>query len=255
MKVYERLLKLGVFTINDLDEMFGNRNSSNSALKTLLKKDLVQSIKKNLYVCNDIENKVPIVDKYKIGSSITKDSYISHHSALEFHGLSHQIFFEVFVSSSTQFKSFDFNGIRYRYGASKGNKGVESITTNRNLRVTDVERTVIDCIKDIEKAGGLEELLQCIRLITYLDSKKLEKYLLMYNIQFVYQKTGYILYHFKEQLKLSQDFFEFCLDRINKSKRYLVDMDEKGLVYNSKWRLYVPKNLMSFLEQGSDYLV
>lgn len=255
MKTYEKLLKLGVFTINDVDTIYGNRNSAASAVRSLLKKDLVTNIKKNLYICNDLENRAPVADRFKIGSSITTDSYISHHSALEFHGIGHQLFFEVYVSSRSVFKPFEFDGMTYRYAPSKTEEGVETYTTNRGVRVTNLERTVIDCIKDLDKAGGLEELLQCLRLITFLDSEKLIKYLKIYDIQFLYQKAGCILEHFKGTLQLGDSFFEFCQKNIFKSKRYLTYKDDNNLVYNSKWRLFVPENLFAFTETGGDELV
>lgn len=255
MKTYEKLLQLGVFTINDVDKMYGNRNSAASAVKMLIKKGLVSSIKKNLYVCNNFEDKVPIADKFKIGSSITKDAYISHHSALEFHGLTNQLFFEVYVSSGSVFKSFEFNGIKYQYTASKITEGVETYNTNRGVRVTNIERTVIDCLKDLDKAGGLEEFLQSLRLITYLDSEKLIKYLELYDIQFLYQKAGYIMEYFKKELKLPDSFIDYCHNKIKKSKRYFDEKEDKNLIYDSKWRLLVNKNLFEFMEQGGEKFV
>jgi len=255
MKTYEKLLQLGVFTINDVDTIYGNRNSAASAVKSLLKKGLITSVKKNLYVCNDLENRFPVADRFKIGSSITKDAYISHHSALEFHGIGHQLFFEIYVSSRSAFKTFEFGGMTYRYVASRTEEGVETYNTNRGVHVTNLERTVVDCIKDLDKAGGLEELLQCLRLITFLDNEKLMKYLKIYDIQFLYQKAGYILEHFKEDLQLRDNFFEFCQKNILKSKRYLTCKDDNNLVYNSKWRLFVPENLFEFTEPGGDELV
>lgn len=252
LKTYEKLLRLGVFSINDVDAIYGNRNSAASAIRALQKNELVKSIKKNLYVCNNIENRAPVADKFKIGSSITKDAYISHHSALEFHGVGHQMFFEIYVSSGSVFKPFEFDGITYRYVASKFYDGVETYNTNRGVRVTNLERTVIDCIKNLDKSGGIEELLQCIRLITFLDSEKMMRYLKLYNIQFLYQKTGFLLKHFQDELKLPDSFFYFCHKNIVKSKRYLTDKGEKDLVYNAEWRLFVPENLMTFMEQGGD---
>jgi predicted transcriptional regulator of viral defense system len=255
LKTYEKLLRFGVFSINDVDAIYGNRNSAASAIRTLQKNGLVKSIKKNLYVCNDIENRAPVADKFKIGSSITKDAYISHHSALEFHGVGHQLFFVVYISSGSVFKHFEFEGITYRYAASKFSDGVETYNTNRGVRVSNLERTVIDCIKDIDKSGGIEELLQCLRLITFLDSKKMMQYLGLYNIQFLYQKAGFLLKQFQDELKLPDSFFSFCRENIVKSKRYLTCKDEKDLVYNAEWRLFVPENLMAFMEQGGGELV
>jgi predicted transcriptional regulator of viral defense system len=255
MKTYEKLLRLGAFSINDVDAIYGNRNSSTSAIRSLQKKGLVRSIKKNFYVCNDIENRVPVADKFKIGSSITKRAYISHHSALEFHGVGHQFFFEIYVSSDSAFKPFEFDGITYRYVASKSDEGIITYNTNRSVRVTNLERTIIDCIKDLDKSGGIEGLMQCLRLITFLDSEKMILYLKLYNNQFLYQKTGFLLKHFQDELKLPDSFFDFCHKNIVKSKRYLIDKDEKELFYNAEWRLMVPGNLMSFMEQGGDKLV
>jgi predicted transcriptional regulator of viral defense system len=161
----------------------------------------------------------------------------------------------VYVSSSHQFRDFTFDGLTYRYIASKTNEGVFSYSTNRGVRVTNLERTVIDCFKDINKAGGLEEVLQCLRLISFLDSEKLKKYLQLYNIQVLFQKTGYILENFKEALKLPNSFFDFCRSNIEKSTRYLGDSDDKNLIYNPTWRLYVPEDLMSFMEQGGQEFV
>ncbi len=255
MKTYEKLLQLGVFTICDVDAFYGNRNSAATAVKSLLKRGLVTRVKKNLYVCNDLENRTPVADKFKIGSCITKGAYISHHSALEFHGIAHQLFFEIYVSSRFVFKAFEFGGITYRYVASKTEEGVESYSTNRGVRVTSLERAVIDCIKDLDKSGGLEELLQCLRLITFLDDAKLMKYLTIYDIQFLYQKTGYILEYFKEDLKLRSSFFEFCQKNIIKSKRYLTYKGDNNLSYNLKWRLVVPKDMFVFMKVGGSELV
>ncbi len=255
MNIYQNLLQLGVFTMNEVDTFYSNRNSAASAVKSLLKKGLVTGVKKNLYVCNDMQNKSPVVDRFKIGSSITKGAYISHHSAFEFHGVGHQLFFEVYISSNFVFKSFDFDGLTYRYVASKSKEGVETYATNRGVCVTNIERTVIDCIKDLSLAGGIEELLQCLSLITFLDSKKLIEYLKIYNIQFLYQKAGYILEHFKEEIKIEDSFFELCKSNIIKSKRYLTFKGDNNLVYSSKWRLFIPENLFSFMEQGGNELV
>lgn len=253
MNVYKELIGLGVFALDDVEKLYNNRNSAVSAIRSMLKKGLATSIRKNLFVFNNIETRAPVCDKYKIGSSINKSAYISHHSAFEFYGLSNQVFFELTVSSNTHFRSFEFEGITYKYNDSSFENGVETYTTNRGVKVTNIERTVIDCIKDIDKSGGIEEVLQCLRLITFLDEEKLIEYLDCYNIQFVYQKAGFLLEYFKEQLKLSDNFITYCHNKIITSKRYMGDKD--GQEYNARWRLFTPRRLFKFLEQGGSELV
>jgi predicted transcriptional regulator of viral defense system len=255
MKYYDQLLRLGVFTFEDIKKLTGSQKAASYIATAYSKKGYIKKIKRNLYAAISLDTNDVVANRFKIGCSVTSDAYISHHSALEFHGVGHQLFFEVYVSTEFEFKAFEFGGVTYRYCASKGNEGVLTYYTNRNVRVTDLERTVIDCIKNPNKAGGFEELLQCLRLITFLDGEKLMRYLKMYNIQFLYQKAGYILEHFMEELKLTEQFFKFCQQNIMKSKRYLGYNGGNGLVYNSKWRLMVPEDLLKFIEQGGNGIV
>lgn len=209
MEKYKALMKLGVFSFEDLNALYDNKNSASSAKKALLEKGLITPVKRNLYVFNDIETNNPLADRYKIGSSITSGAYISHHSAMEFHGIAHQVYFEVTVSSPTRFNPFEFNGIKYQFVMSKLNIGVETYSTNRGVRVTDLERTVIDCLNDIGRAGGIEELLESLRVVTYLDEEKLLRYMKAYDTQVLYQKAGFILEQFKNELQLSERFLNF----------------------------------------------
>ncbi len=57
------------------------------------------------------------------------------------------------------------------------------------VRITDLERTVIDSIRDFNKIGGFEELLNCLESVHYLDETKLKRYLDIYNTQGLYQKA------------------------------------------------------------------
>ena len=56
--------------------------------------------------------------------------------------------------------------------------------------------------------------------------------------QFMYQKIGYILSMFKDQLSLSPAFFEKCKEQMGKSKRYLYnELKMNKNVYDEEWQL------------------
>ena len=256
MKYYEKLINMSIFTFSDLVKLTGNRDTASSLVREYKKKGYITSIKRDLYSAVSLETKEPIAGKFEIGSNITDTSYISHHSAFEYHGVMNQIYYEVYVSSDSEFNNFEFRGIEYIYRQSKFNEGVISAKNNKNIRVTDLERTVLDSIKDFEKIGGLEELLQCLDLITYLHHQKLEKYLECYGSQVMYQKTGYILEHYKNSLKLPDDFFNICQSRIEKSKRYIhKNIMNEDHVYNDRWQLVVPKDLLALINLGGEVIV
>ncbi len=145
-----------------------------------------------------------------------------------------------------------FLTIGYKFVSSKIDAGVVIPKNTQGIRVTSIERTVVDSIKDFEKIGGLEELLNCISSIQYLDENLLLTYLDAYNIQFLYQKTGFILEHYKNQLQLSEEFIDYCKTKTGKSTRYLTKDSES---YCNTWKLVIPGDLFDMTDQGGLPLV
>lgn len=253
MKHYDALLQMGVFSKQDINALFGNPNSAKSFLQSAVKNGQVEKIRHGYYAVKSLETGKVIPSRYEIGSSVDSTSYISHHSAFEFYGMANQVFGTVYVSSDKNFKDFVHDGIEYKYLVSKLNFGI--VSTAGHVRVTDIERTVLDNIKDFMKVGGLEELLRCLSMVTIIDEIKLKKYLSLYNNQFLYQKVGYILSYYPS-MKLSTNFFENCRTHIGKSKRYLYDgIQYESPMYFPEWQIHAPKDLMKLVDEGGDVIV
>ena len=242
MDVYYELLKKPVFTLNDVNQFYHNMESACSAVRRLLNKGRIVRIKKNMYTCISGETDSPVANKYQIGCAITESSYISHHTAMEYYVMGDQVYYDIYVSSKTPFKEFEFDGYNYCYIASKCDIGIEEIMYSGGIRVTTKERTVVDSIKDMDKIAGIEEVIADIEAVTYLQEKRLLQYLQAYHNQFLYQKTGYLLLAYQNKLGLSDDFFEFCRGKIGKSKRYLTK-EMTGGKYDNSWKLVVPNDI------------
>jgi predicted transcriptional regulator of viral defense system len=253
MKKYlEDFHRMKLFRLKDVVQIVGNEKSAKDLLRNYKKQQLICQIRRDLYTVTDLATKQAVATKFEIGSNITPSAYISYHSALEYHGLAHQQFFILYISSAQKFTSFDFDDIYYFYCKTRSEKGVYTPPMDSLVRVTDEERTVIDCIDRIDRAGGLEELLHAIAAMTYLNENKLLTYLEIYDKQFLYQKTGFLLSYFQKELKLSDEFLEACRKKIGKSTRYLLDESAATLVYHSQWKLFAPENILSYLEQGQN---
>jgi predicted transcriptional regulator of viral defense system len=254
MKYYEQLVDMACFSRNDLTHLTGSEQRANALIFNYKNKGFIQAVKRNLFVAISMETKQPVPSRYAIASHITDKAYVSHHSAFEYYGLANQVFYEVYVSSTKKFAPFEYDDVTYRFIASRISEGVEEKAGG--VRITDLERTAIDSINDFEKIGGLEELLRCLELIPCLDESKLLIYLGLYDKQFIYQKTGYLLEHYKEQLKLSAGFFAECEKHLAKSIRYLYHgVENERLSFNSKWRLFVPEKLLAIISGGGTELV
>mgnify|MGYP001347301838 CR=1 FL=1 len=252
LEYYEKLLQLKCFSHAEAIRLLGDERKTSNILYALKKKGLVQSVRRNLYVVISLETKEPVASPFELAALITGQSYISHHSAFEYYGMANQVFADVYVSSPTKFREFDFDDRKYLCYLTQNNFG---IVEKGLFRVTDLERTVLDSIKDFDKIGGLEELLRCLAMITVIKEEKLMDYLGRYQNQFLFQKTGYLLSRFP-QLKLSTSFFSYCKEYRGKSSRYLYkDLQDEPCVFLKEWNLCVPENLMDLTNEGGDFVV
>ncbi len=153
-------------------------------------------MRNGLYVAVDSAGYV-FSSKFEIASKISKDSFISYHSVLEFYGVDNQVFSDVIVSPSSRFNNFEFDDIEYINKVTKNYIGVTNIVTS-GVRVSSLAKTIIDCIDNINLAGGIEEILNTLDQIKVLEEKKLLRVLKSYNKVLLYQRVGFILEHFKD---------------------------------------------------------
>jgi len=250
---YAQFIAWRVFSHAQVVNLCGNTKTAETVLYSLKRKGLIQNVKRSLYVAISLETGSSIASPYEIASHITADSYVSHHTAFAYYGFANQVFNTITVSSSVRFKSFKFDGYWYRFKQSYSKQG---LIDAHGVRVTVLERTIIDTIRDFAKTAGLEELLRCLGMITVVKESELLASLSLYKNQFLYQKTGYMLSYYKKSLKLSDQFFSECHSRIGKSIRYLyVDIKDEMPEYNSEWQLFVPDDLMKTLDEGGDEIV
>jgi predicted transcriptional regulator of viral defense system len=251
MKYYESLVDLKCFTRADVEHLTQNRHTADSLIKEYKRKGYIESVRRNLFVVVSMETKRAIANRYLIASNLIFGNHVSHHSAFEYYGFANQVFNVVYVSGNGRFAPFEYDDVVFHHVESRIPDGV--VQLDDGVRLTDIERTVLDSIHDFEKIGGLEELLRCLSLIPHVDEEKLLLYLEVYDKQILYQKSGYILEHFKNPLRLSSHFFETCKNRRKGSVRYLYHgIMHESHVYDRQWNLVVPRDLLKILTIGGN---
>jgi len=245
----EKIHESRIFRKKDIVALTTNENAAKELLRRYKRQQLIMQIRRDLYAATDLATKTPLVSKFEIASQVNDSAYLAYHSALEYYGFANQVFYEMVVASNQRFNNFEHDGICYLYATSKSYLGVINPKIDSLVKVTDPERTMIDCIDRIDLSGGLEELIQCFSLITYVNEDKLIEYLAVFDKQFLYQKAGFMLGYFQNEMNLSEHFFEYCKSKTGKSARYLTFPYESDTYFN-EWRLCAPQNILSFLEQG-----
>jgi predicted transcriptional regulator of viral defense system len=239
MRYYAAFLRLRCFTRADVVALTGSSAAADSLLTAYRRRGLVDQVRRGLWVVLGLEDGQPVASRYRIATEVGPSAYVSHHSAFEYHGMANQVFYEVYVSANRRFTPFEYDGVSYRFVATRLAVGVEEMSDG--VRVTDVERTVLDSVNDVEKIGGLEEFLACLELVPVLDSDKLLAYLDRYGKQVLYQKTGFLLSRYADRLRLPESFFTACQAHVGLGVGYLGSPAESR--YDKRWRLVVPATL------------
>ena len=237
-----------LFAKKDVIDQFADDKQFENHMASMVRSGKVVKIRNGLYA--QIDNLgVPLTTKFEIASKINDESFVSHHSALEYYGVANQVFNTLTVGSKRKFNDFSFDDVDYTRQAVKDYTQVIYIVT-AGVRIATLERAVVDCIDNIDLGGGIDELLNALEQIRVLDENRLAEILQAYNKVILYQKVGFILEQYKDKYMLSDKFFADCKSRLTNQIKYFLNDEYSDIAYNSDWQLMAPKNLKSRISGG-----
>lgn len=230
-------------------DKFENEKQYSNWIALKLKSKTYKKVRSNLYALIDPSTNDVYSTKFEIASKISDTSFICYHSALEYYGIANQVFSSIWVGSLTKFNNFVFNDNEFICKHVKDIKFVNNIV-NEGIRVSSLEKTIIDCVDNIDLAGGVEEVLNALEQIKYVNENKLLEILRDNNKIFLYQKIGFLFELYNSQLDLSNEFFNECKSHVSKKVNYFMQYEFKDTELNEKWNLIVPKNIKSRINGG-----
>jgi|LSQX01.3.fsa_nt_gb predicted transcriptional regulator of viral defense system len=240
-RMFNKIAKSVVFSVSEIRKHFQTGAAMFSWLKRRIIDNNIVKIKRDLYsIVNPIIG-APFADKFMIGSAITKSSYIAYHSAFEFHGLAKQPGKTMYVAGEERFSPFDFDGIKYTYTRSPFSEGVVSIDKGSDLKVTDLERTLIDCLNNLKLSGGAEEMMNGLETVSSINEDLLLKYLEKYKTNLLYRKAGFVFSHYRDRLELSENFFSRCKESVDNNVYYFQKNEPAPAKLDKDWNLIVPE--------------
>lgn len=204
--------------------------------------------------------------------SIKENAYLSHYTALQYHSLTEQIPKTIYVTSERKSKSsisvvkensltqeslniafskeqrisanctiFNDYTICLLEGMATNNKGVIEIKNNDGhiIRVTDIERTLIDIVVRPNYSGGIAEVLKAYKKAAdKVSVNRISAYLS--HINFIYPYAQAIGFYMEKSgaytdKQISLLFKKFSFD-------FYLTYSMKDVEYSEKWKIYYPKN-------------
>jgi predicted transcriptional regulator of viral defense system len=123
--------------------------------------------------------------------------YISHYNALEINEITTQPLFTIYISTPIRRAPKKILGASYQfiYIQEKDIWGIEDVwvTQSQKVKVSDIERTIIDCLNRPDLCGGISEIAKGIWIErNSIDYQKIVKYLKQFNRKSVAKRLGLI---------------------------------------------------------------
>ena len=254
------LLTRPVFTSDEFEEFLASRDSLNAKTRDALLRHYVDA-GHILRVRRGVFLTVPPgtapgslqVDPYLLAGKMTSDSVLAYHTALEFHGRAYSTYNNfVFLTTSSRrpsdFRGNHFQGVSFPKPLREKHTelfGVETADrSGLDLRVTSLERTLVDVLDRPSISGGWEEIWRSLESVEYLDLDQVVEYALLLDNSTTTAKVGFYLEHHRDALMVEDPYLLQLQQHSPHSPHYMERNARKSGRLVSRWNLVVPARVL-----------
>ena len=200
-----------------------------------------------------------VIDRFAAAGKLRTDGVLGFHSALELHGIAYSDFNEVQVISAgrTELVELPFGACRFvtppKALVTAGKADYLTTTMDRQgvaVRVTAVERTLVDVLHRPELAGGVEEVLKSLDLVRYLDPAKVADYVELLDNRSIASVSGWWLVKRRGALGVTDEVLARLRARLPRSKHYALGAQSGHAVLVEPWRVLLPREAVDAAFEG-----
>lgn len=192
------------FTLADAERITGlNSRLASSLLHKAVSRGLVSRLKPGVFIIipPELGSTVEYAgDPYLIAIRLAGESpcFISHASAMEIHRMVTQPQLTVFASSTKRIRSRKLHGTEFRFVFIKPEQYFGTMkhwaTKQETVDISDLERTIIDGLRQPEYCGGVTEVAKGLWMRHQdMGAAKLVDYSLRLRVGAVSRRLGYLL--------------------------------------------------------------
>jgi predicted transcriptional regulator of viral defense system len=188
-------------------------------------------------------------DPFLLAAKMTKDAVLAYHTALEIHGKAYSTHqYLAYLSNRPlrplTFRSQLFRGVKFpqtllRKG--KENYGVVQMDrVGLEIRVTSLERTLVDVMNRPDLSGTWEEIWRSLESVEFFDLDKVVEYALLLENATTAAKVGFFLEQHRETLMVEDAHLKPLRNLRPKQPHYLERRRRKAGRLATGWNLVVP---------------
>ena len=244
-----------VFTRAEFAAAFGHPASAanvTSLLRHHLRAGNIKRVSREVFAAVPAHlaaDRMVVIDRFAAASKLRTDGVLGFHSALELQGIAYSEFNEVQLLSAgrTELVELSFGACRFitppKALVRAGKAGCLTTTMDRQgvaVRVTAIERTIVDVLHRPELAGGVEEVLKSLDLVRYLDPAKVADYVELLDNRSIASVSGWWLEKRRDALGVTEEVLVRLRARLPRSKHYALGAQSGHAVLVEPWRVLLP---------------
>lgn len=258
MKVRNFFVQHPVFTTSEFTEYLGSQEKHNISTRDNLlayhvKNGNLLRVKQGLYVVvpPNMTAAEYLVDPYLLASRMAKDAVLAYHTALDFHAKSYSVYNKFLYLTKRSVKDVSFRS--YKFESVRPPKSLLDqrrfdfgvITSERSgmeVRVTSLERTLVDLFDKPNLGGGWEEIWRSLESVEFYNVSEVVEYTLLLKKASTVAKVGYFLERNEERLFVNRSELQTLKKGIPKQPYYM-DKNLTGKLVK-QWNLIVPEDIL-----------
>ncbi len=198
-EVLRRLSELGdIFTKKEAQEKLGvTTKQLNYYLEALLREGFLRRIAKGIYTFSLEPGRASSPHEFVLAQILVPNGAVAYWSALNYYGMTEQIPQTVFIQTPVKRgyrKLLILDGKRFKVVVVSPEKffGISTIRLGRReVRITDPEKTIVDCLDKPKYCGGIIEVLKALKNAR-LDYEKLLEYAERMKSRAVLKRLGFL---------------------------------------------------------------
>lgn len=228
----------------------GTRTADNLLLHHVTRGRIVQ-VRKGLYatVPRGVDAASAAIDPYLLASRLAPGAVVALHGALQLRGYSYSVWTRFHYMTRLRRLPFTFRGAHFvavpapRSTQPPGEVGVvEERHAGGTVRVTTLERTLVDILRSPRLGGGWEEVWRSLEMVPFFDLDAVSTYTLALGSALTVARVGYFLEQHREQLMVEERHLAPLHARSPRQPRYFDSRRSPGTLV-AGWNLIVPHDV------------
>ena len=192
------------------------------------------------------------VDPYLVATKLAPDATLAYHAALQFWGKAYSVWQRFHFVTETSTRALRFRGLEFvpvkvplplRQLPTSERYVTEQRHAGGTVRVSTLERTLVDVLDVPSNAGGWEEVWRSLEMVEFFDLDAVASYALKLGSALTAARVGFFLEQHREALMVEDKHLE-PLSRLRPRQPRYLDARRKPGKLVAAWNLIVPDDVL-----------